>query len=497
MFSRGIARRWLVNSLGVMVLLLAACITALSFVVQSYAYNGIQMTLVGRSDELPTVLSSGMKTTTEFNAAARSYTENFPDKDLMEVMAVSRAGKVLSSSTGFAPDQTQSMPDFDTAMKSESGYGYWIGKLASGEKVMAISRVVRSSNGAVLGAVRYMVSMEKADRHIMYVVLILIGVGLLIIVLVTASGMYFVRSIVQPIRRLNATAEKISHGDFDVRVKKDKDDEIGALCDSINDMAAELGNSEKMKNDFISSVSHELRTPLTAIQGWAETLQSGGIGRETYDKGMSVIVRESERLSGMVEELLDFSRMQSGRMRLMLNKIDLLAELDEAVYMFTDRARTEHKQLIYDEEDTMLSPILGDVNRLRQVFINIIDNALKYTNPGGTVRVSAYEDDGFIRVLIKDSGCGIPAEHLPHIKKKFYKANQNVRGSGIGLAVANEIMELHSGSLDIDSEEGMGTTVIITMPTLKKLEMNPELSNTQQIQTATSRVQVVERKPGR
>lgn len=156
-----------------------------------------------------------------------------------------------------------------------------------------------------------------------------------------------------------------------------------------------------MKNDFISSVSHELRTPLTAIKGWAETLQTGGIGRETYDKGMNVIVREAERLSGMVEELLDFSRMQSGRMRLILKKIDLLAELDEAVYMFTDRARTEHKNLIYDEEDTMLSPILGDVNRLRQVFINVIDNALKYTNPGGTVRVSAYEDDGFIRVIIK------------------------------------------------------------------------------------------------
>ena len=145
----------------------------------------------------------------------------------------------------------------------------------------------------------------------------------------------------------------------------------------------------------------------------------------------------------------------------------------------------------------MLSPILGDVNRLRQVFINIIDNALKYTNPGGTVRVAAYEDEGFIRVIIKDSGCGIPAEHLPHIKKKFYKANQNVRGSGIGLAVANEIMELHSGSLDIDSQEGMGTTVIITMPTLKKLEANPELSNTTQIPTEAGRVQVVELKSDR
>ena len=162
--------------------------------------------------------------------------------------------------------------------------------------------------------------------------------------------------------------------------------------------------------------------------------------------------------------------------------------------MFTDRARTEPKRLIYDEEDTMLSPILGDVNRLRQVFINVIDNTLNYTNPGGTVRVSAYEDDGFIRVIIKDSGCGIPAEHLPNVKKKFYKANQNVRGYGIGLAVANEIMELHSGSLDIDSEEGMGTSVIITIPSMKKLEMNPELSNTTQIPTATAQVQVVERK---
>ena len=494
MFGKGIARRWLINSLGVMILLLAACITALSFVVQSYAYNGIQMTLVGRSDELPTVLSYGMKTVGEFNAAARSYTENFPDKNLMEVMAVSRSGSILSTSTGFAPDQTQTMPDFESAQHNESGYGYWIGKLSSGEKVMAISRVVRGTNGAVLGAVRYVVSMERADRQITLVVLTLVGVGVLIILLVTLSGMYFVRSIVRPIRELNATAEKIAKGDFEVRVKKGKDDEIGALCDSINDMAAELGASEKMKNDFISSVSHELRTPLTAIKGWAETIQSGGIGRETYEKGMSVIIRESERLSGIVEELLDFSRIQSGRMRLILNKIDLLAELDEAVYMFTDRARTEHKTLIYDEEDTMLSPILGDVNRLRQVFINILDNALKYTNPGGTVRVSAYEDDGFIRVIIKDSGCGIPAEHLPNVKKKFYKANQNVRGNGIGLAVANEIMELHSGSLDIDSQEGMGTTVIITIPTMKKLETNPELSNTTQIPTATGRVQVVERK---
>ena len=170
-----------------------------------------------------------------------------------------------------------------------------------------------------------------------------------------------------------------------------------------------------------------------------------------------------------------------------------LAELGDAVLIYTEKAKRENIRIIYQEPE-MLPFVYGDKNRIRQVFINVIDNALKYTNPGGTVRVSAYEDDGFIRVIIKDSGCGIPAEHLPNVKKKFYKANQNVRGNGIGLAVANEIMELHSGSLDVDSEEGMGTTVIITIPTMKKLEMNPELSNTTQNPTATAQVQVVERK---
>lgn len=118
----------------------------------------------------------------------------------------------------------------------------------------------------------------------------------------------------------------------------------------------------------------------------------------------------------------------------------------------------------------MLSPVLGDVNRLRQVFVNILDNALKYTQKGGTINVSATEAEGFIQVIISDSGCGIPPEHLPNVKKKFYKANQTVRGSGIGLALADEIMSLHSGSLEIESTEGVGTAVTITIPTMQKLQ---------------------------
>ena len=131
---------------------------------------------------------------------------------------------------------------------------------------------------------------------------------------------------------------------------------------------------------------------------------------------MNVIIRESERLSGLVEELLDFSRLQNNRMRLMVTKLDILAELDEAVYMFTDRARTEGKQLHY-EETPSLPPVYGDVDRLRQVFVNIIDNALKYTRTGGTITVSSRQDNGWVEVTISDTGCGIPAEHLPNVKK--------------------------------------------------------------------------------
>ena len=332
---------------------------------------------------------------------------------------------------------------------------------------MAVTKVIFGDNDGVVGALRYVVSMEKADRQVLLIIGLLALGCILIISFIVFSNLYFMKSIVTPVRQIGATAKRIAQGDFNARIQKSNDDEIGQLCDNINDMAVELGAAEKLKNEFISSVSHELRTPLTAIKGWAETLQGGGMDSGTYEKGMNVIIRESERLSGLVEELLDFSRMQNGRMTLMMEKIDLLAELGEAVYMFSDRAEAEHKFLLY-EEPAMLSPVLGDINRLRQVFVNIIDNALKYTAEGGTVEITAKEQTGFIRVVISDNGCGIPAEHLPNVKKKFYKANQTVRGSGIGLALADEIMKLHGGQLDIESHENVGTAVTITIPVLEE-----------------------------
>ena len=483
MFTKGISRRWFLNTIGIVFVILVIFIASLSLMVQTSVYNGIELAITGRVDELLNWLSasSGGYMTSEFTAITRDYIENyFQDKDKMEIMALSRTGQILITSTGFEPDQQQAMPDYDMALQSEDSTGNWVGSLNTGEKVMAITRAVRDENGTLVGSIRYMVSLERADQQTFLVIIILVLAGAFIMLLLTFTGIYFIRSILVPVKQISASAKQIAQGDFDVRIEKGKDDELGQLCDAVNDMAGELGAAERMKNDFISSVSHELRTPLTAIKGWAETLRVGA-DPVTAEKGMTVIIRESERLSGLVEELLDFSRLQSGRMRLSAARLDILAELDEAVYLFTDRARTEHKDLTY-EENTSLSPVYGDRDRLRQVFVNIIDNALKYTESGGSITVSSREEDGFVQVTVSDTGCGIPPEHLPNVKKKFYKANQLVRGSGIGLAVADEIAAMHGGSLQIESQVGVGTVVTVSLPTCGWLQSHPEAAPAPEIQ---------------
>ncbi len=477
---KSISRRWFVTTIGVVLVILTVFIAVLSLTIQNSTYSGIEQALTGRVEEMLNWLSSsGYQTASEFTAITRVYIERFPDKNDMEIMALNKNGRVFITSTGFEPDQDQEMPDYQEALQSPDNAGKWVGELNTGEKVMAIARVVRDSGGGLIGSVRYMVSMEKADLQTTRMILVLILAGAFIMLLITFSGVYFIQSILRPVRQVSAGAKQIAQGDFAVRVQKARNDELGQLVDSINDMAGELAATERMKNDFISSVSHELRTPLTAIKGWAETLQEGA-DPETTEKGMNVIIRESERLSGLVEELLDFSRLQNGRMRLNVSRLDILAELDEAVYLFTERARTERKHLLY-EETAALSPVYGDVDRLRQVFVNIIDNALKYTGAGGDVTVSSEEADGRVRVTVSDTGCGIPAEHLPNVKKKFYKANQLVRGSGIGLAVADEIVAMHGGTLQVESQVGVGTTVTITLPTCAFLEAHPDLAETPEV----------------
>ncbi|MBO5343136.1 MAG: HAMP domain-containing histidine kinase [Ruminococcus sp.] len=464
MARKSITKRWIVNNLGVIVLALIVIELVVIYAIQSYYYSSAKQYLISKINAVTSVLSiHSQDSSANFSAEVRNMLETFNEKDKIELMAINSKGRVVLTSSGFSPDEDYVMPDYEEAM--EFGEGSYIGRLSSeGEKVLAVS-VPLSSFSSEYSSVRMVTSLTEIDNTIKGYIVFVTAVCSAIILIIVITGLYFAGSIVKPIRQISGITRKFAMGDFSVRIQSNTDDEIGELCSSINHMADELSSAEAMKNEFISSVSHELRTPLTAIKGWAETLMvDGGENPDTMKKGVRVIVNETERLQQMVEELLDFSRMQNGHFTLQNSTMDILAELGDAVLMYSEKARREQIKIIYDEPE-MLPFVYGDKNRIRQVFINVIDNALKYSETGGTVTIKAGVKDGRIRVSVKDTGCGIKESDLAKVKTKFYKANHTRRGSGIGLAVADEIIAMHGGKLEIYSPgEGKGTKVTITLP---------------------------------
>lgn len=464
-----ITKRWAINGLSVIValLLIFGIVCVLAF--RSYFYQNVQTVLYTRAGRMGSVLSEYVKDdpSFDFQSSARTILAAFNEQDMMEMQILDADGHAVMSSTGFTP-VGDDMPDYERALESTDDIAVWQGDNANGENVMALTLVVRDHRSrSVAGAVRYIVSLTEVDGQVQLVGVLIVLIGLVVLFLVLLSGSFFVNSIVAPVAEIGGAARRIALGDYDYRLTKQRDDELGDLCDTINYMVTEIVAAEKMKNEFISTVSHELRTPLTAIKGWSETLRNTENDEETMKKGLAVIEGETERLSGIVEQLLDFSRLQSGHIPMKFATVDLETELQEVVLLFTERARREQITLEFIEPPPI--PLMtADGDRIRQVLVNVLDNALKYSNPGGKVRVEVANMSNTVQIVISDSGVGIDKEDLPHIKDKFYKANKTRPGSGIGLALADEIVRQHGGRLDIDSEEGVGTTVTITLPLPEK-----------------------------
>ncbi len=456
---RSIAARWFLGSFGIVAVLLIILDITGFFLIRSYFYGAVRQYIETQANITAGVVNRLFEESgSDYSDEVINSIEQFEKKNYAELMAINRDGKVYLSSSGFTPAESYDMPDYYDAAASDSHNGYYIGRFSSGEHYMAYT-VMNSLSG---GATRIVTSLTKIDERIYSLVLGVMALSAGILLLLFVLGIYFIRSIVRPIQRVGVTARKLAAGDFSVRIDNESSDEIGQLCDIFNYMADELEHSENIKNEFISSVSHELRTPLTAIKGWSETLEEID-DTDTRKKGMQIINKETDRLSGMVEELLDFSRIQNGHLSLQQSNLDIIAELADAVMMYEERAKSEGITLtLTDCED--IAVVYGDKNRLRQVFINIIDNSIKYGRKGGHTEVSASVNGGKIQISFKDDGVGIAENDLPHVKEKFYKANNTVRGSGIGLAVADEIVRIHDGSIDVRSIQGEGTEIIITLP---------------------------------
>lgn len=469
MLFKKVTRRWLVNGLGAVVILLVVIEIVAAFLIRSYYYQQAQNSLYTRAVSLSDMLSLYVDNENfQFEENAKTYMEDFPERHKMEFQVLNTKGTILASSTGFLPP-SEVPADYQAAVQAatqtpEKAWGVWNGKNAVGQNVLALTMLITESDGTVCGGIRYAVALDNVDKQITLVTSAMVAFGLAILFFLMLISSYFVNSLLRPLGDIGEAANKLAKGEYSHRIPKQHDDEIGELCDTINGMAAQIESAGKLQNEFISSISHELRTPLTAIKGWSETLSEGGMqDPDLLSRGLEVISSETERLSGIVEELLDFSRIQKTKPADMTEKLDVYAEVQEAVFLLNDTAKKCGLHLTCTEQES-LPPIIGNGDRLRQVFVNVIDNAIKYAKPNGSIHVDAATVSGGIQLVISDDGIGISPEDLPFVTERFYRAANTKPGSGIGLAVAKEIVEAHKGTLEIDSELGKGTIVTITLP---------------------------------
>ena len=290
------------------------------------------------------------------------------------------------------------------------------------------------------------------------------GIAVVLLAVVLLSSDYCIRSILNPVAEITEKAQRIASGSYGVQIQTSFKDEIGDLADTINEMSTKIAQNEKMQAEFVSQLSHELRTPLTVINGWSETLLAGDDLNDDTRQGMKIISSEAKRLTEMVMDLLDFTRMQDGRMTLAVEMTDIRGEFEDTVYMYGGRLAQDGIQLVYLDNDEDIPEIPCDPQRMRQVFLNLLDNAAKHGGSGKRIEASMSYDGKDVIVYIRDFGPGIPEDELPLVKKKFYKGSSSVRGTGIGLAVCDEIVEMHGGTLTLENAEGGGTLVTIRLP---------------------------------
>ena len=463
---KGIRKRWMTNSIGVVLFVILLAVSAFSVAMGSYYYatmsNGLQV-----KAEYVVDFFSEYRTQSEYYQHVLTYVNSDVEgRDNVEMQFLDANGSIRFSTFGLAAYSSPGTPDIAAALDQEAPRSMpWTGEDPStGEHIMAVSTPL-TVNGRPVAAIRYVTSLRLVDRQLAIIVAISLLIGMAILLMVYISNLYFVKSIVEPVADITGITKRIAAGSYGIQIEKQRDDEIGDLTDAINDMSQRIDQSEKMKSEFISSVSHELRTPLTAINGWAETIMNGEV-RDADDvkKGMGIIVSEAKRLTGMVEELLEFSRIQDGRFTLSMEPVDLKAEFEDAVYTYKEFFRKEGLELNYADSEEEFPPIEADPGRLRQVFCNIMDNASKHGGSGGRIDAAIRREEDWAVITVRDYGAGIPEEELPYVKNKFYKGSSKARGSGIGLAVCDEIVTRHGGELLIGNAEGGGCIVTIRLP---------------------------------
>ncbi len=459
----GLRKRWLVSSLSPIFVVALLIAGTFCVVMANYYYNMMLDGLKTRAAHASEYFSSNAVTNfREFYQSASSFASEFSERDIMELQFINSSGRIMASSYGLTAGMAPGTPDIINAFQTKKMEPFRGVDPHTGEHIMSVCAPLLLDD-QVVGAMRYVTSMSAVTRELLITVGVALGLLIVGVGMVYVSNMVFINNVVEPVAEVTETAKRIAGGSYGTQMENHYRDEIGQLIDAINNMSAQISKSEKVKSEFISSVSHELRTPLTAINGWGETLLEDDDPQQ-LQRGVSIILKESRRLTNMVEELLDFSKMQDGRFTLNIEPVDVQAEFEDTIYTYMELFKQDHIELHYEGSDELFPPIPSDPERLKQVFCNVLDNAAKHGGAGRRIDAAVTAGAEAIVITVRDYGPGIPEAELPFVKQKFYTGSSKARGSGIGLAVCDEIIRLHEGTFSIGNAEGGGCLVTITLP---------------------------------
>ncbi|MGG4220066.1 HAMP domain-containing sensor histidine kinase [Paenibacillus jamilae] len=461
MIKKGIRRQIVLHYFFVVFLALLLVEVIFMFALRSYYYDTIYKKIENRIQSV-SEFASKFK---EPEQSLQSYLLDTFSLPNTELQLLDEQGNVIDNSTNFAADLSVQTSDVTQALAGDTGK--WIGKQPStGQQVMAVSQKLDNIVGDQVYIIRYTTSLELVNDKLFIITLFSVGImaAVLIIVFVVSTGL--ANSIVRPINNIRDVSAQMAQGRFDARIKGDYRYELGELASTLNYMAQEIVRTNQIKDDFISSISHELRTPLTSIKGWSETLNSGGYDPDETKIGMQIISKETDRLIGLVEEILDFSKLEQNAMKLVMGTVDLRELLQEIMLNVWAKAEMKQIKLQLDSEETAYL-VHGDGNRLKQVFLNIVDNAIKFSHESSIIYLSLQRVKGNIEISVQDTGIGISEENLARVRDRFFQVDHQNGGTGLGLAISQQFVERHHGQMLIRSELGAGTTITVSLPALQ------------------------------
>lgn len=280
-----------------------------------------------------------------------------------------------------------------------------------------------------------------------------LGYGIIIglaLVLIVASH------IIRPIRKLTEATKKIASGDFNTTVDINRNDEIGELADNFNIMVKELNSIEYLRKDFVSNVSHEFKTPIASIQGFAKLLLKDNLSKEDRQEYINIILEETNRLSNLSNNMIKLTNFENQEIVTNKKEYRIDEQLRKAVIMLEEKINEKNIKVTLDSKEISITE---DADLIMEIWINLLNNAIKYSNENGNIEIKVEEQEKFIQVDIKDDGIGIPKDKQDRIFEKFYQAEKShsYEGCGLGLAIVKRIIDLTNGKIEFESEKGKGT----------------------------------------